>query len=49
MKKEDLEKLITRCEKYFYKYLLTHDKNYIDKFFKTTKQLKRKVDKWNLQ
>ncbi len=49
MKKEILEKLITRCERYFYKYLLTQDKDYIEKLFKTTKQLKRALKKWKTQ
>lgn len=33
--------LLRRAEKYFYKYLLTHDKAYIDKFFSTVKKAKR--------
>jgi len=39
--KEKIKTLIKRSEKYFYWYLLSHDKKYIDRFFKTTKKLKR--------
>jgi hypothetical protein len=39
--------LLIRAERYFYKYLLTHDKVYIDRFFSTTKRLKRLISKPN--
>jgi len=31
--------LLRRSEKYFYRYLITRDKVYIDRFFVTTKRL----------
>jgi CHASE3 domain sensor protein len=42
-------KMIKRAENYFYKYLLYRDKEYIDKFFDLTKQIKRRIEKWNKQ
>jgi len=44
--KLQIEVLLRRCEKYFYRYLLTQEKTYIDKFFKTTKQIKRNLKLW---
>ena len=44
-KKQNDPKLILlyRCEKYFYKYLLTYGKIYIDRFFSTSARLKRLI------
>jgi len=42
------EKLVVealRLEKYFYKYLLTHNKVYIDRFFLTSKRLKKYIER----
>lgn len=44
--KEKILKLLNKCEKYFYKYLLTHDKAYIDHFFTHTKKIKRLIKLW---
>jgi len=44
MKNEDKQKLtilVKRLEKYFYWYLLSKDKNYIDRFFFTSKKIIR--------
>jgi len=50
MKKEEqveqMLKLVNRCENYVYKYLLTRDGVYIDRFFLYTKKLKRMAQKW---
>jgi hypothetical protein len=40
-----LQTTVLRLEKYFYKYLLTHNKVYIDRFFLTAKKLKRSIEK----
>jgi len=42
--KEKIITLIKRSEKYFYWYLLSHNKDYIGKFFKTTKKLKNLIN-----
>jgi len=39
--KNKLKTLVKRSEKYFYWYLLSKNKNYIDKFFSTTKKVKK--------
>jgi len=38
---------ILKLEKYFYKYLLSNNKVYIDRFFETSKRLKKLVGKCN--
>lgn len=45
--KEDKTKLIIlvkRLEKYFYWYLISKNKNYIDKFFSTSKKVIRTIE-----
>jgi len=43
--KEQVLKLLRMSEKYFYRYLITHDKAYIDRFFHKTKQLKKLIER----
>jgi len=42
-----LETEVLKLEKYFYKYLLSHNKVYIDRFFLTSKRLKKFIQKCN--
>jgi len=46
--KEKLRKQVKRCENYFYIYLLTKDKNLIDKYFKLSKKIKKNLRKGDL-
>jgi len=46
---EKMLHILQKCEKYFYWYLLKHDKIYIERFFLHTKKLKRIVQKWKTQ
>lgn len=46
MDKIKLLQLIKLCEYYFYHYLITEDKRYIDKFFQHSRRLKKEVGKW---
>jgi hypothetical protein len=43
--KEKIQILLKRVNKYFYWYLLSHNKNYIEKFFSTTKKIKKLINK----
>jgi len=43
--KEKLLRLVNRSENYFYKYLLTNNKDYIDKFFTNMTRVKRLIKK----
>jgi len=42
--KDEALVLLRRSEKYFYKYLLTHDSVYIHRFFSVTKKLERLLE-----
>jgi len=45
MNKIKVLKMVKLCNYYFYKYLTTADKRYIDKFFNHTKKLKKEIEK----
>ena len=45
IQKEKAVKLLSKCERYFYRYLVIRDKAYIDRFFSSTKKLRRLIEK----